>query len=86
MVGTDVVEHRRFNDLDTIAHEHMIDLAVRAVRGPRPPSDGSAPTRKQGGHRRAPQVEIADDHGAPFGRRKPPPEIAELHRRRVRQS
>ena len=86
VVGADLVEHRGVDDLDAVAHEHVVDLAVRPVRGPRAPADGAAPTGKQGGHRRAPQVEVADDHGAPVGRREPPPEIADLHRRRVRQS
>src|SRR5439155_21523579 len=71
VVRTDFVQHRRVHHLDVAAHEHVVDLAVRSVRWPRPPSDRAAPTRKQRAHRRAPQVEVADDHSALVRRRAP---------------
>src|SRR5207244_9851267 len=68
-----------------VAHEHMVDLAVRPVRGPGPAADRAAPTGKQRAHRRAPQVEVTDDYGAPVPRRKLASQFPELHRWGVRK-
>src|SRR6185436_3371417 len=59
VVGADVVEDLRRHHLDVAAHEHVVDLAVRPVRGPRAPPHGAPPAREHRLHRRPPEVEVA---------------------------
>ena len=48
-------EHLARQDGDVAAHEHVIDLTVRSVRGPRAPAHRASPCRAARPRRRAPR-------------------------------
>src|SRR5689334_19832462 len=62
MVAADVVEHLAVDDAHAVAYEDVVDLAVRAVGGPRPALHGSPPSREEPLDAGAPEVAVTREH------------------------